>query len=391
MGRITRRGMLRGTLGLACSAAAHPLTAPMTFAAVPGEARLVVIVLRGAMDGLGLLPPLGDPLLAAHRPTLARADALALDGFWGMHPAFAPLLPLWQAGELGFAQAVSTPYRDKRSHFDGQDLLEAGTGMDVAPGARRGGWLNRLLQALPGAGAETAFAVGDGEMGILRGAAPVRRWDPGLELEVTPQARLLLEHVYDPDPAFAAAAAEALDLAERLDRADLPPLASGARREPLAAFAADRLNETARIASYSLTGWDTHRGQARGLDRALDRLQRSILTLREGLGANWSRTAVLAVTEFGRTVAENGSGGTDHGTGGAMVMAGGALRGGRVFGDWPGLEEAALLDRRDLMPTADVRAYAAWSLRGLFGLDRALLEQGVFPGLDMGADPGLVL
>jgi uncharacterized protein (DUF1501 family) len=387
---ITRRGILRGTLGLACSAAAHPLTAPMTFAAVPGEARLVVIVLRGAMDGLGLLPPLGAPELRRYRPGLADAGALQLGGFWGLHPACAPLLPLWQAGELGFAQAVSTPYRDKRSHFDGQDLLEAGTGMDVE-GSRRGGWLNRLLQALPGAEAETAFAVGDGEMGILRGAAPVRRWDPGLDLEVTPQARLLLEHVYAPDPAFAAAAAEALDLAERLDRADLPPLATGARREPLAAFAAARLNEAARIASYSLTGWDTHRGQAGGLARALDRLQRSILTLREGLGANWSRTAVLAVTEFGRTVAENGSGGTDHGTGGAMVLAGGALRGERVLGDWPGLEEAALLDRRDLRPTADVRGYAAWTLRGLFGLDRALLEREVFPGLDLGPDPGLLL
>lgn len=390
---VTRRGLLRGGLGLACSAAAHPLMSTMTMAAVPGDARLVVIVLRGGMDGLDVLAPLGDPMFAVHRPGLAQstgARALPLDGFFGLHPGLAALLPLWQAGELGFAHAVSTPYRDKRSHFDGQDLLEAGTGMDVGIAAQRDGWLNRLLQALPGTGAETAFAVGLNQMRILRGPAPIYQWAPNVDVSLTPQARLLLEHIYAPDAQFAAAAGGALDLAGRLDRSPLPPLPDGGDREPLAAFAAERLAEETRIVSYSLNGWDTHRNQKGGLTKALDTLGRSILTLRAGLGGVWDRTAVLAMTEFGRTVRENGTKGTDHGTGGAMLMAGGALRGGRVYGTWPGLDEADLYARRDLMPTGDVRAYAAWAMRGLYGLDRATLERAIFPGLDMGDDPGLL-
>ncbi len=390
---VSRRGVLKGGLGVACSAAAHPLMSTMTMAATPGDARLVVIVLRGAMDGLDLLAPVGDPAYAALRPTLgprAAETGLPLGGGFVLHRAMAPLMPLWQAGELGFAHAVSTPYRDKRSHFDGQDLLEAGTGMDVELAAQRDGWLNRLLQAIPGTEARTAFAVGRQEMRILRGDAPVYQWAPEADIEITPQAQLLLERIYEPDPLFSAAGGSALELAAQLGHATLPPLPDGSRREPLAAFAAERMNEEARIVSYSLNGWDTHRNQKGALTSALDVLQRSILSLKDGLGANWSKTMVMAMTEFGRTARENGSGGTDHGTGGALVMAGGALKGGRILGRWPGLDEADLYDRRDLMPTADVRAYAAWAMRGLHGIDRATLERAIFPTLDMGDDPGLL-
>jgi uncharacterized protein (DUF1501 family) len=162
--------------------------------------------------------------------------------------------------------------------------------------------------------------------------------------------------------------------------------------DKLVRFAAGRLREETRIAAFSLSGWDTHKSQARGMGRALMRLERAILQLQQGLGADvWGKTTVLAMTEFGRTAAENGSGGTDHGTGGAMLVAGGAVRGGRVFGDWPGLAEAALYQRRDLMPTSDVRAWAAHAMQGMYGLDRAVLEGAVFPGLQMGGNPGLIL
>ncbi|WP_172296692.1 DUF1501 domain-containing protein [Pseudoruegeria sp. HB172150] len=391
-GAISRRGLLRGGLGVACSAAAHPWLSTMTMAATPGDARLVVIVLRGAMDGLGILPPVSDRLFADYRPKLAKSagNALPLDGYFALNETMAPLMPLWEAGELGFVQAVSTPYRDKRSHFDGQDLLEAGTGMDVVLAAQRDGWLNRMLQAMPGITAKTAFAVGRDEMKILSGDAPALQWSPDADVTLSPQAQLLLEHIYAPDPLFSEAAGEALGLAAEIDREALSPLSTGPRQEPMAAFAAARLLQETRIVSYSLSGWDTHRAQDGALSRALNLLQRSILTLKEGLGPVWGKTAVLAMTEFGRTVAENGSGGTDHGTGGAMLLAGGALRGGRVYGDWPGLAEADLYARRDLMPTADVRAYAAWVMRGLYGMDRGLLEGSVFPGLDLGADPGLL-
>ena len=387
---ISRRGML---LGAACSLAAHPLSTTMTFASAPWSPRLVVIILRGAMDGLDVVQPYGDPLLAGYRPTLKTGpdhQAVDLDGFFAMHGRLAGLAPMWQAGELGFAHAVSTPYRDKRSHFDGQDLLEAGTGMDVGPGAARGGWLNRFLQTVPGVRAETAFAVGNDDMRILGGPAPKLRWAPEVDVELTPQAELLLGHVYAHDPLFGPAAEKGMELARNIDREKLPLLANGEKQEPLAAFAAAQLKAETRIASYSLKGWDTHQKQGSSIARSLSKLERSVLTLQEGLGKVWGETLVLAMTEFGRTVAENGSRGTDHGTGGAMVMAGGALRGGKVFGQWPGLEEAALYARRDLMPTADVRSYAAWAMRNLYGLDRGTLEGAIFPGLEMGNDPGFV-
>lgn len=126
------------------------------------------------------------------------------------------------------------------------------------------------------------------------------------------------------------------------------------------------------------------------LRNALTQLSDTILTLRAGLGPVWDKTAVLCLTEFGRTERENGTKGTDHGTGGAMVFAGGALNGGRILGDWPGLSEADLYNRRDLMPTRDIRAYPAWVMHALMGIDRRTIEGSIFPGLDMGRDPGIV-
>lgn len=393
---IDRRSVLRGGLALGCSAAASPLLTPMAFASAPWENRLVVIVLRGAMDGLDVVRPVGDPALAALRPTLAvQADPGAIDaGFYALHPALDRLAPMWKRGEFGAVHAVSTPYRDKRSHFDGQDLLEAGT-----PGqAGADGWLNRMLQTIPGLSAETAYAIGREEMLILSGRAATTRWSPEARLELTPQGRRLLELVTHEDPLFRDAVAEAMDIVDSLaaeetgQAAEMGDNGSEALRGDhvrLAEFAASRLRGDSRIASFSLTGWDTHERQSVGLSRALGRLADTLLTLEAGLGPAWEKTAVLCVTEFGRTARENGTKGTDHGTGGAMLYAGGALRGGRVLGDWPGLSEAALYDRRDLMPTRDLRAHAGWVMRGLFGLDQSVIEGSVFPGLELGADPGL--
>jgi uncharacterized protein (DUF1501 family) len=263
-----------------------------------------------------------------------------------------------------------------------------------------------MLGAVPGVTAETAFAIGRDTPLILTGDQPVSSWSPATRLDLSPQARLLLERLYEADPLFHAAAFEALELAESLGRSEEVDsfgemmrmtrdaqaeerAAEGART--LASFAAARLREETRIASFSLTGWDTHRGQRNALDQALRRLSDSILTLRDELGPLWGKTAVLAVTEFGRTAAENGTGGTDHGTGGLMLLAGGAVRGGRLFGGWPGLDESALYDRRDLMPLDDVRRYAAWVLRGLYGIEAGTLGSVVFPGLDLGDDPGVLV
>ncbi|MFN4061098.1 MAG: DUF1501 domain-containing protein [Paracoccus hibiscisoli] len=386
---LSRRLFLKSAAVIGCSAAAHPLLSSATFAAAPGENRLVVIILRGGMDGIDAFQPYGDRNLAGLRQTLSLGPdhgATDLDGFFALHPGLSGLLPLWQAGQLAFAPAVSTPYRDKRSHFDGQTMLEAGTGTDLDLDAQQDGWLNRLLQAMPGQASETAYSVGVSQMRILQGPAPSRSWTPKATMQLSPQAQLLLERIYHDDPLFRDATAQAVEIVAGLP-ADIASGKPGEDHLEMARFAADRLTGPTRIASFSVAGWDTHAGQAGTMQRALSRLADTILTLQAGLGDLWDRTTVMAMTEFGRTAQENGSGGTDHGTGGAMLVTGGAVRGGRALGQWPGLAEGDLYDGRDLMPLRDIRAYAAWALHAKFGIDRATLEGAVFPGLDMGSDP----
>lgn len=381
--RLSRRQLLTRAGVIGCSLAASPLLTPVTLASAPWDRRLVVIILRGGMDGLDVVRPVGDPAYASLRPSLAAGDAgLDLDGYFTLHPALAPLMSLWRAEELGFFHSVSTPYRDKRSHFDGQDILEAGT--ERLHLGVRDGWLNRMLQQVPGIRADTAYAIGNNDVRVLDGAAPVADWAPDATLGLSPQAMRLAELVMEEDPALHAALAEAQMLSAEIGRMQN----KGRPHRKIADFAASRLKEDARIAAFSLGGWDTHRRQERTLPRSLGQLSETLLSLRSGLGADvWGKTAVVALTEFGRTARENGTGGTDHGTAGVMVMAGGAIRGGRIYGQWPGLATNALYQERDLMPTADVRAPVAWIMRGLLGLDRAVLEEAVFPGLDLGVDP----
>lgn len=400
---LDRRLFLRGLATAACSAAAHSALTTATFAgsdgsAPLGENRLVVVILRGAMDGLDLLRPVGDTLYAGYRPILSGIEGIDLNGYFALNPELAGLMPLWAKGELGFAHAVSTPYRDQRSHFDGQDILEAGTGLDVPEPAVRDGWLNRMLQTVPGLHADTAYAVGEGAMPVLQGPAAVGNWQPDLALSLSSQSRLLLDHIYHDDALFRDAAAEAMLLTDSLEASDMGGMAgpvSDNRRladtDKLVDFAAERLRGATRIASFSLTGWDTHRNQKGTIDIPMRRLERVVTRLSTGLGPDlWGKTLLLAMTEFGRTVRENGSGGTDHGTGGAMLMAGGALRGGRVMGLWPGLATEDLYQGRDLMPTSDVRSWAAWAMRGMYGLPRDVLERSIFPGLQLGDDPGFL-
>lgn len=420
MSDLTRRKLMANGLALGCSIAASPLVTPVALAASDtnalGDNRLVVIILRGGMDGLGVVQPWGDRDFLAFRggkgarPGDARGP-VPLDGFFALHQALGRLMPLWTAGELGFVNAVSTPYRNKRSHFDGQDLLEAG----VSDGsAIRDGWLNRMLQSVPGLQSETAYTIGASGMLLTRGMAQVSEWSPRSVLAMSPQARRLMEHVMHDDPLFRDVLGRAFTLSAVGEGAammrsggvngmgdemltGMAAVRQGAQMAKdnagavhVARFAADRLRADTRIAAFSINGWDTHARQEAALRAPLEELAEMILTLRDGLGPIWAKTGVVAMTEFGRTVQINGTGGTDHGTGGTMIFTGGALRGGKIYGDWPGLAEQALYQRRDLMPTADVRAHAAWIMHGLFGLPRETLERAVFPGLRMENDPGLV-
>jgi uncharacterized protein (DUF1501 family) len=371
----------RGFLASACCLAAAPILTPLTFASMPGDKRFVTIVLRGAMDGLALVQPYGDAGFAAFRPTLAltpEAGLIDLDGHFGLHPSAADLMPLWRSRELAFVHAVSTPYRDQRSHFDGQDMLESG-GEHVSE--EKTGWLNRALAVIPRSDARKAIDVNTSTELILTGPNNVDVWASDSNLGPARDEMQFLQRLYAGDPAFA----KAMEEATRANSASMVAEPGGPRGQKVAdvaALAGNMLKGDYRIASFSITGWDTHVGQIGQFKRPVQDLTEAINTLKSTLGPDiWSKTVVLAMTEFGRTVRENGSGGTDHGTGGCAVLAGGAIDGGRILGRWPGLGDQQLLDERDLAPTSDVRELAAAMLYRQFDVTVDDLTAKIFPGV----------
>lgn len=373
----------RTFLASACCAAASPLMTPLSFAAVPGDKRMITIILRGALDGLHLVQPYGDPLLRQYRPDLALDPSqglIDLDGHFGLHPEARDLLPLWKAGELGFVHAVSTPYRDARSHFDGQDMLESG-GEHVSD--EDTGWLNRALAVIPNATSRKAIDVNTSAELILSGPNRADVWSSQSDLQIDADELTFFKRLYGNDPAFAKAFEDAVGA-----DADTDALLEGGSRAGspanVAKLAAGMLKEQYRIANFSIGGWDTHVGQGHIFKRPLRGLVSALTTLKTELGPDvWSKTAILAMTEFGRTVRQNGSKGTDHGTAGVAIIAGGAIRGGKVYGKWPGLKESQLFENRDLMPTADVREIAAALLNSQFDISARDLTSAVFPGLTL--------
>lgn len=351
--------------------------------AAPGDRRLVVIVLRGGMDGLHAVPPLGDPGYASARGGLALKDegVLHLDSTFALHPALAPLQPLWQARELALVHAVASPYRE-RSHFDGQDVLETG---GIRPHALHDGWLNRAVAAL---GHPPALGVGQALPLLLRGSAKAVSWAPS-PLPGLPPARIdALRALYAGDPLLSTAFEEGVQMDSFADAAlSMEPDMTGGKRKganafPALAAAAGSLMAAAdgpRLMVMELGGWDTHSGQLGRMNQPLGQLAEGINALARTLGPAWKTTMVAAVSEFGRTVAENGTGGSDHGTGGAMILAGGAVAGGKVFSDWPGLAKAQLHQGRDLRPTLDTRAVFKAILHTHMGVPAKALDGTVFP------------
>lgn len=371
----------RSFLATACCAAASPLLTPVSFAALPGENRFVTIVLRGALDSLYLLQPYTDPFLRKYRPELALDPAsglIDLDGRFGLHGAAADLMPLWKSDELAFVNAVSTPYRDQRSHFEGQDMLETG-GASAADANT--GWLNRTLASIPRSQSRKAIDVNTSAELILTGPNPVDTWSTQTDLALQPDELTFFQRLYGNDPAFARAFAEAMNTDKDSDGI-FGTNKRSADAAGVARLTAGMLKGEYRLASFSIGGWDTHIGQANIFRKPLRALVAALTTLKSELGAEiWGKTAVLAMTEFGRTAHQNGSKGTDHGTGGLAIIAGGAIRGGRVYGQWPGLAENQLFEGRDLMPTADIREIAAALLHSQFDISDGDLTSKIFPGL----------
>jgi len=397
--RFDRRRFLLGAGGLGLSAALPRVL----FAHTGGSARLVVVILRGALDGLAAVPPYADPHYADLHRELAIAapgspkGALALNGTFGLHPSFAFLHERYLAGELVVFHAVASPYRD-RSHFDGQNVLENGL---TRPLGTADGWLNRALAALPaGAGAgkagEHAVAISQNVPLILRGDAPVISKSPQATPDVDEELLSRLADLYSHDDWFSARLSEAVQTEKLTDEGGDPaPAMAAAPGGAVKPAAADRVGGAARMAATLMrseggpevavieaSGWDTHanQGGAQGaLAQRLAGLDGALRALAEDLGPLWPQTAVLVVTEFGRTAAMNGTRGTDHGTGGCAFLAGGAVRGGRVIADWPGLGRGALLDDRDLRPTLDLRSVFKAVLDEHMHVDAATLAKRVFP------------
>jgi uncharacterized protein (DUF1501 family) len=370
---LTRRSFLAS-----CGAAA--VLPGLTLAKAPTDRRLAVIVLRGGMDGLAAVVPLGDPDHKTARGALALSGEAVrpLDTFFALHGALEPLLPYYKKGQVLAVHAVASPYRE-RSHFDGQDVLEGG---GARPHALNDGWLNRALKLL---GPVPAMAFGQGVPLALRGEAAVSSWAPAALPGLSPDTIRRLATLYKEDRLLAHALEEGVQMEAFVDDVlggDMERGMSGGRDFAKLADAAGRLmasEEGPRVAVLDLGGWDTHTGQGGRMAQPLSRLAAGIVALAEALGPAWSRTVVVAASEFGRTVAANGTNGTDHGTAGAVLLAGGAVKGGRVVADWPGLAKAKLHQGRDLRPTADLRSVFKGILHGHLGIDRKRLDGIVFP------------
>ncbi len=393
----TRNNMDRRRFLAAAGALAASTALPnVLFAKTGGSSRLVVVILRGALDGLAAVPPYADPDYAALHRELAIAapgaadGALILDHTFGLHPSLAFLHERYGAGELIVFNAVASPYRD-RSHFDGQNVLENGL---TKPIGTADGWLNRSLAALPrraaGSG-ERAVAVSQNVPLILRGEASVISKSPQTTPDVDDDLLMRLADLYSKDDWFSARLSEAMQTDKMVDEA----AATNMAQETARPAAPDRVGAVARMAATLMrseggpevavieaSGWDTHanQGGAKGaLAQRLAGLDKALRILADELGPLWPQTAVLVVTEFGRTAAMNGTRGTDHGTGGCAFLAGGAVRGGRVIADWPGLGRTALLDNRDLRPTLDLRSVFKGVLDEHMHVDANTLANRVFP------------
>jgi uncharacterized protein (DUF1501 family) len=362
------------------------------------DPRLLVVVLRGALDGLAAVAPVGDPDWQRLRGNEAADAVLPLNGFFALNPAMPNLHRLYKAQQATIVHAVATPYRE-RSHFDGQDVLESGF---TRPGSVESGWLNRALVNLRSAGRvnpKNAFAVGPITPLVARGPAPVLSWTPSrLQPASNDTMSRLLDLYRHSDPGLARALEErsALSAIAQAGPIDANPMKNpGKPGEAVRAYFTEAASAAAkfmaqadgpRVGALAFDGWDTHanEGAAHGrLATLLGALDGALGAFENGLGEAWRESVVAVITEFGRTAHINGTEGTDHGTATVALLVGGALKGGRVIADWPSLKEASLHEGRDLKPTTDLRAVMKGILKDHLRVDERVLANDVFPGSQM--------
>ncbi|HET7930484.1 MAG TPA: DUF1501 domain-containing protein [Rhodanobacteraceae bacterium] len=386
---LTRRQFL----GSAAIGTATLLVWPrLTFAATGFDTRFLFVLLRGGLDGLESVPPYGDPGYQAIRGALAlspSADKPAhkLDNVFALHPSFDYAAQLYAQGQFMPVVAAAPPYWG-RSHFQAQNCVENGT---AKPDGSQTGWLNRCIASMPGVDGLACAAV----MPLtMRGTAKVETWSPPLPTEVNPVLLQRLQPLYAADPRLASPFARAV-----AQQDDSPVPESGAAMMakdgkpakkrmgglPVMMGAAGTFMGKAdgpRVAFVEDDGWDTHANEAAIVTRKIAELDAGLKAFQQASGAMWNRTVLIVATEFGRTAHVNGTGGTDHGTGGSMFLAGGALHGGRVAGQWPGIGRGQLYQDRDVHATTDFRAVFKGVLAAHLGVSESLLGARVFPASD---------
>jgi len=381
------------------------------------DPRMLTIILRGALDGLAAVAPVGDPDWVKLRGDKAlvldgKTPALPLDSFFALNPAMPNLLRLYKAEQAAIVHASATPYRE-RSHFDGQDVLESGL---ARPGRSDTGWLNRALGGLEPEARVTrkdarAFAVGPVTPLVVRGPTPVMSWTPQRIQPASEDTMARLIDLYHHTDAELARAIEGrvdlISLARGGDPTTMAPTEGRAMPQGFAAQVKSYFAEAAgtaakflaradgpRIGALAFNGWDTHIDEGADSGRLatlLGALDGAIAAVETAMGPAWNETIVAVVTEFGRTARINGTNGTDHGTGTIALLAGGALKGGRVIADWPGLKNADLHEGRDLKATTDLRAVLKGLLKDHLRVTEEALAASVFPGsVDVKAMAGLV-
>jgi uncharacterized protein (DUF1501 family) len=363
------------------------------------DPRFLTIILRGALDGLATVAPVGDPDWVALRGDKAltldgNAPALKLNDFFALNPAMPNLHRMYQSNEAIIVHASATPYRE-RSHFDGQDLLESGL---PKPASSESGWLNRALSGLaPGGRVDSkgnkVFAVGPVTPLVVRGPAPVLSWSPQRIMPASDDTVARLLNLYRHSDAKLASVLEDNSKLSAIEQSgDMAQKPGGPGPAQVRAYFAEVAGNAAkflaqpdgpRVGALALDGWDTHvnEGIAAGrLSQLLGSLDDALAAVKANMGAVWQDTVVALATEFGRTAHINGTDGTDHGTATVALLVGGALKGGRVIADWPGLKKADLYENRDLKPTTDLRAVLKGVLKDHLRADDRVLAENVFPG-----------
>jgi len=351
-----------------------------------------LVILRGAVDGLAMLAPYGEPSYAGLRGELAlqapgsAGGLLKLDGLFGLHPSLSNIHDMYQQQQATLFHAIASPYRE-RSHFDAQDLLENGT---LKAGGTRDGWLNRALSSINNANNKTgknysAIAMAQNTPLVLRGPQSVSSWAPSSLPGADDDTLRRIKRLYANDEFFAERLQQALEAQEIAGDKQV------SRRRNREKQAREKMQATAkflradngpRIAVLESGGWDTHanQGAANGsLANKLKALDTNLGEFKNAMGDDWSSTVVMLVTEFGRTVRVNGTRGTDHGTAGAAMLLGGAVNGGKIQTDWPGLQAANLYQGRDLMPTTDLRSVFKGVLADHLSVAKSKLDNEVFP------------